>query len=76
MYGTHEEFNTPVYGVIGEFADNNTPGNRYDVQTWSGDGTAFWMFSGAGANVPVTDDLWTFSTGVEPASAADWQLFE
>jgi len=57
--------NTGIYGTIGVADPANTPGSRYQAQTWTGKDGRFWLYGGNGFNFfggsdCFNNDMWVF----------------
>jgi N-acetylneuraminic acid mutarotase len=54
-----------MYGTLGTPADGNTPGGRYQAQSWVDSSGNFWLYGGLGfdgaGNWGALNDLWRFN---------------
>jgi N-acetylneuraminic acid mutarotase len=68
MGGSDVPEDSGVYGPLGTFAAENTPGARYNASTWVDSSGNLWLFGGNGfdqSGLSMLNDLWEFnpSTG-------------
>jgi hypothetical protein len=66
MNGSKSADRFSVYGILGAFANGNTPGGRFGVGHWIDKLDRIWIFGGAGysaTNLGYLNDLWRYQGG-------------